>query len=60
MIEECDERPQNDRALLGSPMEERKPITEDIDIDLADPSTEDAAVKIQTAEKDEPKESSQI
>jgi len=27
MIEECDERPKNDAALLGSPTTEAKPLT---------------------------------
>merc|ERR1712228_774436 len=49
MIEECDERPKNDTALLGSPSAEEKALAEEIDIDLTDPNTEDAAVKIQAA-----------
>merc|ERR1712136_498811 len=47
MIEECDERPKHQVALMGSPSVETPPsLTEEVDIDLNDPNTEEAAVKI--------------
>jgi len=55
MIEECDERPKHALALKGSPTgEPPQPPQEEIDIDLDDPATEDAALKIQAAFRGNP------
>ena len=35
--------------LQQEKLEEEKPVKEEIDIDLSDPATEDAAIKIQSA-----------
>lgn len=51
MIEECDERPKHALALKGSPTGVKQPPQEEIDIDLDDPATEDAALKIQPFEE---------
>lgn len=54
MIEECDERPKHALALKGSPTGVKQPPQEEIDIDLNDPATEDAALKIQAAFRGNP------